>query len=91
MEREPIHWPNVDACHRQIYGAVVKRCKEKGDHIYAGSHEILGTATEEYHELIDAVKSNDRQQTYAELLDLAVVCLFGMASLQQCYKKGGKK
>ena len=64
------------------------RLKEKGRGTFASSHEILGVVTEEYLELIEAVKlhGNDKaQRVKHELLDIAVACIFGAA----CIDEGG--
>ena len=42
---------------------------------FASSHEALGAACEEWHELIDAVRSNRLADVASECLDLAAVCL----------------
>ena len=59
------------------------RIERHGDDAYAGPHEALGHATEEYHELIEAVHDNDRAAVKAELIDLAVACVIGVASLYE--------
>jgi len=58
-----------------------RRLLKHGPGAYAGPHEILGTIAEEYDELLDAVRSNVDADTAAELLDIAVGCVFGVASL----------
>lgn len=51
-----------------------------GDGAVASSHEALGFIAEEYHELVEAVKSDDPVKIDAELRDLAVMCVFALAS-----------
>lgn len=72
------------------------RLKEKGSGAFASSHEILGVITEEYLELIEAVKyksfetnatkafEEKKERIFEELLDIAVGCVFGMASINHC-------
>lgn len=48
---------------------------------FASSHEILGCVTEEFHELVEAVRLNKPHATRNELLDIAVACLFGVACI----------
>ncbi len=59
------------------------RTKKHGVYSYIGPHEALGIITEEYQELIAAVHNNDRKNTKAELIDIAVACIFGLASMNQ--------
>ena len=42
---------------------------------YASTHEALGVALEEWNELIDAIRDNDRDLVQNECLDLAAVCI----------------
>ena len=57
------------ALSKNGYGAFVSR------------HELLGALTEEYHEALDALHSEPPGIVRGELLDIAVACLFGVASL----------
>jgi NTP pyrophosphatase (non-canonical NTP hydrolase) len=82
MKREKITTESIDIALNEIVGALQKALKKKGDGTFASSHEILGALTEEYIEVIDAVKNNG-SGLKAELLDVAVVCLFGIACINQ--------
>ena len=42
---------------------------------FASTHEALGVATEEWHELIDAIRSNVVIDVQSECLDLAAVLI----------------
>lgn len=61
------------------------RLRKKGYGAYASKHEVLGILTEEFKELIDAVQSQPvvggKNSVREELLDIAVGCLFGIASI----------
>ncbi len=59
------------------------RLKKHGVYSMMGPHEILGIVTEEYQELITATHQNLRQEVKSELVDIAVACIFGLASLNQ--------
>lgn len=59
------------------------RLKKHGVYSFMGPHEILGVVTEEYQELITATHQNLRHEVKAELVDIAVACIFGLASLNQ--------
>lgn len=61
-----------------LTGALNHRLEEKGYGTFASRHEVQGIITEEYHELIEALKSNNTEEFRAELLDLAVACVFGV-------------
>jgi len=41
----------------------------------------LGIITEEYYEFVEAVYSNDFNEIREEMIDIAVGCLFGVASM----------
>ena len=57
------------------------RLIEKGDGTAASYHEVLGFITEEYMELIDAVRKNNVREIKSELIDIAVACVFGVACI----------
>ena len=57
------------------------RLAAKGSYSYMSYHEGLGIITEEFKELIDAVQSNDNAATNEELIDVAVGCIFALASM----------
>ena len=46
-------------------------------------HETLGLLDEEVAELVDAIRSNDRQATIAELYDVATVAIRGVIALEE--------
>ena len=49
---------------------------------YIGNHETYGILAEEYKELLDSLQANDNEGFYAELIDIAVGAILGMASMQ---------
>ena len=57
------------------------RLRQKGYGTFSSVHEILGMATEEYNELVNAIHNKDYENIEDELLDLAVGCAFGYACL----------
>jgi len=65
----------------RIFHGLDKRLAYNGDKAFIGPHEILGIITEEYIELVGAVTSNQRERVINELVDVAVGCLWGVASL----------
>ena len=57
------------------------RLNQKGYGTFSSTHEVLGMITEEYYELIEAVKSNKMSDVKDELEDIAVGCLFAIACI----------
>ena len=82
MDRPETTPQNVNASNKEVYQKWMERLQTKGPHIFASSHEILGVVTEEFYELIDAVKSNDIDNVEKELVDIAVARLQGLASIK---------
>ena len=60
-----------------------RRLSKHGVFSAIGPHETLGIITEEYQELIGAIRGNNREETKQELIDIAVSCIFGLASMNQ--------
>lgn len=60
---------------------VGRRIEEKGRGAFVSSHEALGVVTEEFHELVEAVRQNDPIETAEELMDIAVACIMAVASM----------
>lgn len=59
---------------------------------YYSRHETLGLLTEEVKELLDAVHTNNHVNFEEELIDIAVVVIFGHASHRVIYdRKTGKR
>jgi NTP pyrophosphatase (non-canonical NTP hydrolase) len=67
-----------------ILDTVTKRAlllwKKRERKVWVTPQEALGVITEEYHELIEAIHSNDRSEEFSELLDVAVAAIYAMAS-----------
>ncbi len=81
MRRELMSNARVDAALITIKEKTCYRLKEKGRMSYAGPHETYGIIAEEIAELLDAVRANDAEQLGQELLDIAVACAIGIASV----------
>lgn len=65
-----------------IFGdALKRRLVQHGKFSFIGRHEILGIVEEEMHELVEAVRSEGDPRVNAELIDVAVGAIFGVASL----------
>lgn len=79
-----------EAIQNSINDIVAKlqfRMKQKGRHSYISTHESLGKITEEFWEYVEAVKGNDDDEVQHELIDIAVGCIFALASMKQ-YETG---
>lgn len=57
-----------------------KKIKEKGPLSFSSSHECLGVITEEYYELIEAVKNNDDIDVINELKDVVISAIWGLVT-----------
>lgn len=65
---------------RYFHKELTRRIKQKGQYSHITPHETLGLVTEEYHELLEAVHLNQSAEFGQELTDIAVGCIFGLAS-----------
>jgi len=54
--------------------------EKKGYGAFTSRHEILGCVTEEYIELVDAVRDGLQKDVNNELLDVAVSAIWGLVS-----------
>lgn len=82
MAREVITDENIKFTISIFKNALGIRLNEKGFGSFTSSHEILGVVTEEYWELIGAIKSNNQNSILHELMDIAVGCIFAYACIQ---------
>jgi hypothetical protein len=79
--RPEVHQEIIDVVGKVVRQMLEYRLRKHGPGAYAGPHEILGILEEEFLELKEAIVANDGTQTCAELVDIAVGCIFGVASL----------
>ena len=80
-ERAIVTDEEIDHILDNLRGRLEHAMAKKGGLSFASSHEMLGALTEEFHEVIDAVRADNGPQVHSELLDVGVVAVFGMASL----------
>lgn len=66
---------------RLIGEGLQRRLKEKGTKSFIGLHEIDGILDEEVREWKAEVHGSDRKAAVMELVDVAVTCAFGIASV----------
>ena len=72
---------DLEAVFKAVRQKLEFRLKEKGFGILVSRHEIQGILAEEFKELMDALQDNDRNWFREELLDIAVGCIIGIASM----------
>lgn len=82
-EREQITQEKIEMALKIVEETLKYRLDEKGYGTFCSSHEVLGVLTEEFYELVEAVKSNDIMKVEKELIDVAVGALFGIACILQ--------
>jgi len=58
------------------------RINKHGQGKFASPHEALGVLAEEYHETLDAVKSNDREEVLNEMMDCVISGVWAYVSLR---------
>jgi hypothetical protein len=83
--RPPVSAITVSSAKDDLMDLLAHRLRTKGDGTFASRHEVLGIVTEEFYELLEAVKSESTDRLKAELLDVAVGCLFGVACINAGY------
>lgn len=74
----------VEQCKEAIQTLEIqlaRRLNERGFGTLSSRHEIQGVLTEEYHEAVDGLRTNDVEEYRKELLDIAVACVFGVACI----------
>jgi hypothetical protein len=81
MKRPEFNPDDLEKAFSIIRITLNRRLEEKGKGIYMSSHEINGIIDEEVDEFKDEVRNNDGGGQYEELIDVAVGCIFGMASI----------
>ena len=79
--RQQITEQEVNEAVATIRYHLFRRLEQKGFGTWTSRHEILGFLTEEYHEAIEAVHSKTANEVKAELVDIAVGCIYGVACI----------
>lgn len=64
--------------------------RKKGRLSFNSMAEIFGKGTEEWHECLCEFHAKDKDKFYNELMDMAVVALWGLMSKKTWDKSGGK-
>ena len=80
QHRKEISDESLDKAIAFVIKLLRSRLDEKGKKIFASRHECFGSITEEYHELVEAVRSNEHIEFDGECADVAVAAIFSIAS-----------
>jgi len=81
MKERNINMERVIEFADELKTIAYNRLEQKGYGKFASSHEILGIITEEYWELIEAVKSDNFKNIKHELNGIAIACILGLACI----------
>ena len=81
--RMKVRQATIDAAMQEFRAMLTKQIEAKGDVAWASSHETLGVVTEEYTELVSAIRENHLPAVKNELLDIMVAAFWGIASAKQ--------
>lgn len=82
--RKQINMKCVKHMLDRLAGSIEHKTKQHGAHAFASRHEILGQITEEYEELVEAVRTDKtefRRHIRDELLDIAIASVWGILSI----------
>ena len=83
MIRDKIDRRILEEVYDRIKQKTASKLEKKGDSAYVGTHETYGIIAEEFYELLKAMHENNTVNFDEELLDIAVACVIGMASLRR--------
>jgi hypothetical protein len=81
MARTQVTDEEVQKAVKMILEALEGRLMQKGKGTFASTHEIYGIIAEEFDELTDELRNNNELNFAGELIDIAVGCIFGVASI----------
>ena len=81
ITREKINPIEIEEAFKIIKDVFYIKLKEKGDGSFASTHEIIGLIDEEFNELRDTCHENNIDHFAYELIDIAVIAIFGYACI----------
>ena len=82
MKRLPVQFEFNERAIKIVKNKLIERLKRKGNGSFYSRHESFGIIAEEFDELWDELRSNNKQKFKNELIDVAVACLFSIACLE---------
>ena len=80
MERKPLQEYQLDRVLEDIRQHTYEKIKKHGPGAFVSNHEAFGAITEEYYELLEELRKNNREGFRMESLDLIVAILWGILS-----------
>jgi hypothetical protein len=81
MQRIPVSDEALMKVLELVTQGIGKKIEKHGRGAWVSRHETFGILDEEYEEVKDELRSNDLNKFAEELVDVAVVCIFGIASM----------
>lgn len=87
FQRPKLENKNIQKSISEVSGAFKRKLNSKGKGALISPMEILGKLTEEYYEVENEVHNKKIHDLKNELMDVAVVCLWAIASIEQSYKE----
>lgn len=81
-QRVEVTEDEIAASLRLLEDCLRRRIAQKGRKSYIGIHEVDGILDEEVREFKDEVHADDKDAACDELMDVAVTCVFGRASMK---------
>jgi molybdopterin converting factor small subunit len=81
MPRTQVTEEEIQKAIKLVLEALEGRLMQKGRGTFASTHEIYGVVAEEFDELTDELRKNNELDFAGELIDIAVGCIFGVASI----------
>jgi hypothetical protein len=82
-QRERIECPDVKRVTNHLLRKTYDALNKKGYGSWKSRHEILGIITEEFDELVKAVRCESEDRIKSELYDIAVGCVFAIACIER--------
>lgn len=73
---------DLDSAKKELFDNLEKRLKECGRDGYSGKVEGFGDITLKYQALMEVIPSNDYGRVYQEVSNLAVGCIWLMATIE---------
>jgi hypothetical protein len=80
MKRQQISKKSVQKAIKILASELERRFEMHGRGAFVSPHEALGDLTEEYHELIEAIRVGFQHEIHSETLDVGVSALWALAS-----------
>lgn len=74
---------DIDFALARLKQHILKRLEKHGKGKFINAQEATGVLVEEYHETIDALRSNNLEHFLSEMTDIAVTCVWADISLRQ--------